>query len=61
LYDQDWVKLPKIAYLKNTRIKSGPFIIDLGAHQGVVAKMLVREAAAWGTSLPLKASDITQN
>jgi FkbM family methyltransferase len=47
-YDQDWAELPEIAFLKNTRLKPGASIFDLGAHQGIVAMMLAREVAPGG-------------
>jgi len=42
-YDHDWDELPEIAALRQTRLRPGALVFDLGAHQGVVAMMLARE------------------
>jgi FkbM family methyltransferase len=53
-YDQDYSELPEVAFLKNTRLKPGASIFDLGAHQGVVAMMLAREVAPGGNVIAVE-------
>jgi FkbM family methyltransferase len=47
-YGKDWDELPEITFLKQTRLKPGACIFDLGAHQGIVAMMLAREVGPLG-------------
>ena len=47
-YDHDWDELPEIAALRQTRLRPGALVFDLGAHQGVVAMMLAREVGPAG-------------
>jgi FkbM family methyltransferase len=39
-YDMDWGELPEIAMLRRHKLQPGARVIDVGAHQGVVALML---------------------
>jgi len=55
-YDQDWPELPEIAALRQTRLKPGAKVFDLGAHQGIVALMLSRETGPTGLVLALEAN-----
>ena len=53
-YDKDWPELPEIATLRQTRLRAGAKVFDLGAHQGVVAMMLAREVGPSGCVLALE-------
>lgn len=55
-YDHDWEELPEIAELRQSRLRPGCRIFDLGAHQGVVALMLAREAGPTGSVLGVEAN-----
>jgi len=47
-YDQDWLELEEIAFLRKSSLKPGATVFDLGAHQGVVAIMLALETLPGG-------------
>ena len=47
-YDHDWPELPEVAALRQTRLKPGARVFDIGAHQGVVAMLLAREVGPTG-------------
>jgi FkbM family methyltransferase len=48
-YDHDWPELPEVAALRQTTLRPGARVFDIGAHQGVVALMLAREVGATGS------------
>ncbi len=47
-YDCDWPVLPEIEHLRQSRLRPGARVFNLGAHQGVVALMLAREVGEMG-------------
>jgi FkbM family methyltransferase len=47
-YDKDWLELPEISVLRQTRLRPAARVFNIGAHQGVVALMLAREVGASG-------------
>ncbi len=47
-YDHDWGELPEITNLRNSRLRPGATVFDIGAHQGVVAAMLAHEVGPSG-------------
>ncbi|MCE9529874.1 MAG: FkbM family methyltransferase [Planctomycetes bacterium] len=55
-YDQDWSELPEIAVLRQTRLRPGARVFDIGAHQGVVALMLAREVGSHGQVVAVEPS-----
>lgn len=55
-YDHDWPELPEIAMLKKHKLHSGATVFDLGAHQGVVALMLLKTVEPGGKVIALEAN-----
>ena len=55
-YDVDWAELPEIAALRNSLLRPGARVFDLGAHQGVVAMMLAREVGERGLIVAVEAT-----
>lgn len=55
-YDVDWAELPEIAALRNSLLRPGARVFDLGAHQGVVAMMLAREVGERGLIVAVEAN-----
>src|SRR5579863_613208 len=55
-YDRDWPELPEIALLKQTGLRPGARVFDIGAHQCVVAMMLARTVGPDGFVLAVEAS-----
>ena len=55
-YDHDWPELREIVFLRQGRLQPGARVFDLGAHQGVVAMMLAREAAPGGQVVAVEAT-----
>ena len=53
-YDHDWAQLPEITALRDTTLRSGARVFDIGAHQGVVAMMLAREVGSSGHVLAIE-------
>jgi len=53
-YDHDWAQLPEISALRGATLRPGARIFDIGAHQGVVAMMLAREAGSSGYVLAVE-------
>jgi FkbM family methyltransferase len=53
-YDHDWAQLPEIFALRGTSLGPGARVFDIGAHQGVVAMMLAREAGSSGHVLAVE-------
>lgn len=47
-YDHDWPLLGEIRLLRQSRLKPGALVFDLGAHQGVVAMILGRSVGETG-------------
>ncbi len=47
-YDHDWPELPEVTVLRQSRLRPGARVLDIGAHQGVVALMLAREVGPSG-------------
>jgi FkbM family methyltransferase len=54
-YDHDWAALPEVGLLRQSRLRSGAVVFDLGAHQGVVALMLAREVGPTGKVIAVEA------
>lgn len=55
-YDRDWSEQAEIRFLKQSRLRPGATVFDLGAHQGVVALMLAREVGPTGRVVAVEAS-----
>jgi len=55
-YDHDWPELPEIALLKQSGLRPGARVFDIGAHQCVVAMMLARTVGPKGFVLAVEAS-----
>ncbi|OYW77084.1 MAG: hypothetical protein B7Z37_06075 [Verrucomicrobia bacterium 12-59-8] len=55
-YDRDWNEPDEITLLKKGRLKPGAVVFDLGAHQGVVAMLLAREAGPSGKVIAVEAT-----
>ena len=53
-YDHDWAQLPEISTLRDTTLRPGARVFDIGAHQGVVAMMLAREVGPSGYVLAVE-------
>jgi len=47
-YDRDWPVLPEVQLLRQSRLRPGARVFNLGAHQAVVALMLARETGPSG-------------
>lgn len=47
-YDRDWPVLPEVHLLKESRLRPGARVFNLGAHQALVAMMLARETGPDG-------------
>jgi FkbM family methyltransferase len=55
-YDHDWDPLEAVAFLRERGVlRPGARIIDLGAHQGIVALMLAREVGETGQVVAVEA------
>jgi FkbM family methyltransferase len=54
-YDHDWPITPELACLAKSRLIPGAHVFDLGAHQGVVALMLVQMVGPDGRVLAVEA------
>lgn len=55
-YGQDWEPLSEIALLKDSKLKEGAKVFDLGAHQCVVAMVLAKEVGDSGKVLAIEAN-----
>jgi FkbM family methyltransferase len=55
-YDQDWPLPSEIELMRRGQLRKGATIFDVGAHQGVVAMMLAREAGQTGRVVAVEAS-----
>ncbi|MBA4018993.1 MAG: hypothetical protein C0483_17630 [Pirellula sp.] len=55
-YDADWEQLPEIKEMKQSRLRAGAMVFNLGAHQAVVAMMLAREVGSTGRVIAVEAS-----
>ena len=55
-YDSDWNQLPEIPLLRQSRLRKGALVFDLGAHHGVVALMLGAEVGEGGRVVAVEAS-----
>ena len=53
-YDHDWAQLPEISTLRDSTLRPGARVFDIGAHQGVVAMMLAREVGSSGFVLAVE-------
>jgi FkbM family methyltransferase len=53
-YDMDWPELPEVGALRQTRLREGALVFDLGAHQCVVAMMLAAEVGTTGQVLAIE-------
>lgn len=47
-YDRDWPVLPEVRCLRQSRLRPGARVFNLGAHHAVVALMLAREVGPTG-------------
>jgi FkbM family methyltransferase len=55
-YDNDWPELPEVALLRRHAMKTGARVLDLGAHQGVVALMMARVVGPTGQVVAVEAN-----
>ena len=55
-YDHDWPELAEIQFLKQHQLRAGATVFDLGAHQGVVALMLLKTVEPGGKVIALEAN-----
>ncbi len=55
-YGNDWGRPKEIEELSQSRLKPGAKVFDLGAHQSVVAMMLVKEVGPEGEVLAIEAN-----
>lgn len=54
-YDRDWDEPVEIAELRNGRLRPGAHVLDVGAHQGVVALILSRIVGEEGSVIAIEA------
>jgi FkbM family methyltransferase len=54
-YDHDWPIMPELERLRESRLRGGARVFDLGAHQGVVALMLCRLVGPAGRVVAVEA------
>ncbi|MEJ7784691.1 MAG: FkbM family methyltransferase [Solirubrobacteraceae bacterium] len=54
-YDRDWEEPVEIAELRNGRLRRGARVLDVGAHQGVVALILARIVGDAGSVIAIEA------
>jgi FkbM family methyltransferase len=54
-YDHDWPMPPELAQLRESRLRPGARVFDLGAHQAVVALLLARLVEPGGEVIALEA------
>ena len=55
-YDQDWQRLPEIDLLRRGRLRPGARVLNLGAHQAVVALLLLRSVEPHGSVIAVEAT-----
>lgn len=55
-YDHDWPEPPEIAFLKGSRLRPGARVLDVGAHQCVVALMLAKNVGPTGSVVAVEAN-----
>ena len=55
-YDHDWAPLPEIELLKQHQLRPGARVLDLGAHQGVIAMMLAQTVGPSGSIVAVEAN-----
>jgi FkbM family methyltransferase len=55
-YDRDWPMPKELAVLSERKLKPGAFVLDAGAHQGLIAMLLARTVGIKGKVIAVEAS-----
>jgi FkbM family methyltransferase len=55
-YDQDWVDVPGVKFLRRYKLAQGATVFNLGAHQGVVALLLAESTGPTGKVIAVEAN-----
>jgi FkbM family methyltransferase len=56
-YGSGWPVLPEIELLRTSQLRSGALVVDVGAHQGVLAMILARAAGTDGRVIAVEPSE----